>query len=165
MRHIGIDPGLSGAVAIINGEGSKGLGIADTVYDTPTGQIGNKNSYLPAEMAKQLILVGPCQALIEKQQAMPKQGVTSTFSIGYGMGLWIGILAALSIPYEVVTPQAWKGAMMAGMGRDKDASRLRAQQLWPQLTEQLNRKKDHGRAEALLIAEYGRRQISKGSLR
>lgn len=162
MRFIGIDPGLSGAVAMLPSatDGS-------SIFDTPVGSDGNRTVYLPLEMAviltKLRSVSGPsCMVYLEKQQAMPKQGVSSTFSIGRGYGLWEGILAALGIPYTVVTSQAWKKAMMAGQGREKDASRLRAQQLWPELAGQLNLKKHHGRAEALLLAEYGRR-ISNGS--
>lgn len=158
MRFIGIDPGLSGAVALLPSDTD-----GSSIFDTPTGSDGRKTVYAVAEMAKIVEGIHPntawgcCHFVIEKQHAMPKQGVSSTFSIGYGYGLWEGILAALGIPYTVVTPQAWKGAMMAGQGREKDASRLRAQQLWPELAGHLNLKKHHGRAEALLIAEYGRR--------
>lgn len=95
--------------------------------------------------------------IIENVHSMPGQGVASSFSFGYGLGLWVGIVVALEIPYEMVTPQRWKGVMMNGQGKEKDAARYRAQQLFPTIADQLARKKDDGRAEALLIAEYGRR--------
>jgi crossover junction endodeoxyribonuclease RuvC len=79
------------------------------------------------------------------------------FTMGRGLGTWEGVLAGLGIPYELVTPQRWKKALMDGMGKDKDASRLQAIRLFPAIAGQLARKKDDGRADALLIAEYGRR--------
>ena len=109
---------------------------------------------------------GRLTVCIEKQQSMPGQGVSSTFSTGYGFGLWIGILAALGISYTVVRPQTWKREMLRDMagdtmstGNGKAAARLRAMQLFPSASDQLTRVKDHGRADALLIAEYHRRQL------
>ena len=152
---IGIDPGQTGAVAILYGDS----GV--TIWDTPTEIVkkgkGTKTEYLPAEMAALLyVLPSGCHCYLEKVGAMPGQGVTSMFNFGKGYGLWIGILAALNIPYTLVTPQAWKKDIMAGQS-DKDAARGRAQQLFPKVASQLSRKKDIGRADALLIAEYGRR--------
>jgi crossover junction endodeoxyribonuclease RuvC len=103
---------------------------------------------------------------IEKVHAMPafgkdkngndkRQGITSMFRFGEGFGLWIGIIAALGLPCTQVAPQTWKKALMAGMP-DKDASRQRAQELYPQCVKDLSRKKDHNRAEALLLAHYGK---------
>ena len=73
---------------------------------------------------------------------------------GVGYGIWIGILAALNIPYTEVHPVTWKSKIMAGMGKEKDASIARAKQLYP--TADLSLKKHHGRADALLIAHFGR---------
>jgi crossover junction endodeoxyribonuclease RuvC len=105
-------------------------------------------------------------AVIEQVHAMPGQGVRSMFSMGYGLGAWDAILAACQIPTERVPPQRWKRALLQDMGRDKDASRLRALQLYPDLGEFLRLKKSHGRAEALLLATYGRRiALASTSLR
>lgn len=155
---IGIDPGQTGAVAILID------GVCVNIFDTPTEQVKKgkicKTEYLPAEMADILRLhshlVKP-HVFIEKVGAMPGQGVSSMFGFGKGYGLWIGILAALQIPYTLVTPQTWKKTIMAGIS-DKDAARGRAQQIHPEATDWLKRKKDIGRADALLIAEYGHRQ-------
>jgi len=76
------------------------------------------------------------------------------FSMGHGLGLWEGIISALGLPYELVTPQKWKKAILIGVGDGKGASIVRALQLFPQVAEELHRKKDHGRAEALLLAAY-----------
>ena len=75
-------------------------------------------------------------------------------TIGFGYGLWIGILATLEIPYTTVRPAQWKKAF--SLGKDKEASRLRAMQLYPGADPRL--KKHHDRAEALLLASYGLRQ-------
>lgn len=155
MTIIGIDPGLTGAVAILcNG--------VLAIFDTPTECIkkgkSNKQEFLPAEMASIFSAVRgqECCCFIEKVGAMPGQGVSSMFGFGKGYGMWIGILAALRIPYTLVTPQAWKKALMQGLS-DKDASRGRAQQLFPEYSEFFKLKKHNGRADAALIAEHGRR--------
>ena len=80
--------------------------------------------------------------LIEASQAMPGQGVSSTWTTGYGYGAWVGLLAALQIAYTTVRPAIWKRAL--GLRKDKEAARLRAMQLFP--AADLRRKKDHGRA-------------------
>ena len=150
---IGIDPGLKGAVGIIDEHG-----ILIEVVDTPVLSVGKKNDYQVIEMVK---IFEPykdkiSKAVLEKVHSMPKQGVVSSFNFGKGFGIWQGILSALKIPYDLVTPQRWKGQMMDGMGKEKDASRLRAQQLFPEA--ELNKKKHVDRAEALLMAEFLRRK-------
>ena len=75
------------------------------------------------------------------------------FTCGLGMGVWLGILAALALPHSRVRPQVWKKAL--GLSKDKEAARLRAMQLFP--GAELRLKKHHGRAEALLLARYGQR--------
>ena len=67
------------------------------------------------------------------------------------MGVWLGILATLGFAYTRVRPGVWKKAL--GLRSDKEQARLRAMQLYP--GADLRRKKDHGRAEALLLAWYG----------
>jgi hypothetical protein len=154
LIYVGIDPGLDGALAIIFPD-------MQVVCDTPTvnvvGKNGTKREYLTAEMAKILssFREAEVRAVVELVHAMPGQGVRSMFSMGYGVGLWEGLLAGSGIPYERVTPQRWKKALMDGMGKEKDASRFKAQQLFPKA--ELHLKKHHGRAEALLLAEWLRR--------
>ncbi len=154
MRYIGIDPGLSGAVAVLSGP----LGLEFTIFDTPVATVGKKREPVPRQMVEILRpYVENSAASLELVHAMPKQGVASAFNFGRGLGLWIGILAALGIPYDLVSPQRWKAVMMDGMGKEKDAARVRAMQLFPSASDHLALKKYHGRAEALLIAEYRRR--------
>ena len=160
MITIGIDPGLSGGVAILNV--ANGCALLQ-VFDTPTtvtmtksGQ--RKTLYVEAAMVRLLEPYATrSHAYLEAVHAMPGQGVTSMFRMGYGFGLWVGMLSALKIPYSCVAPQTWKRIMLPDMGKDKGASRLRAMQLFPHQAECFQRVKDDGRADAALLSEYGRR--------
>ena len=141
---LGIDPGVTGAIGCLSTSAS-----APLVWDMPSN---------PRDLYEGLVGFHPASTLcafVEQAQAMPKQGVSSTFKTGYGYGVIIGVLASLGIPYETVIPSVWKRAMGL-QGKDKDASRALARCYWPEAP--LSRVKDHGRAEALLIAEYGRRK-------
>jgi hypothetical protein len=155
MYIVGIDPGLTGAVAVLSAEGTLEA-LADAPVLTLKVQRGTKQVYdVPALVA----LLEPysglqCHVLIEESQAMPGQGTRSMLTIGFGYGLWLGILATLRLPYTAVRPAQWKRTM--GLSKDKEASRLRAMQLYP--GADLRLKKHHGRAEALLLAHYGLRQ-------
>ena len=85
---------------------------------------------------------------------MPGQGVSSTFHFGESVGVVLGVLGALQMPIRMVTPAKWKKA--AGLlGRDKDAARTMAIQHHPEIADQLTRKKDIGRADAVCIARFG----------
>jgi crossover junction endodeoxyribonuclease RuvC len=164
--YIGIDPGKSGAVAVL-GPGSEVLLLADVVVDG-----AKPPEYRPDAMADLLRPFAGCaQAMIEIPQA-PRmrdsqkgrgelrqetggQGVGSGrqgIVIGRGAGLWEGICAGLDIPVQRVQSTAWK--RFYGLSSDKELSRLRAIALFPHRAERLARKKDDGRAEALLIAFY-----------
>jgi crossover junction endodeoxyribonuclease RuvC len=93
----------------------------------------------------------PLHVGIEEAQSMPAQGVRSMFTIGLGFGVWLGVIGTLGLPYTRVRPQVWKRGL--GLTADKEQCRLRAMQLFP--GADLRRKKDHGRAESLLLAHYG----------
>jgi crossover junction endodeoxyribonuclease RuvC len=169
---VGIDPGITGGVAVLYT--TRGRAVVDTVslYDTPVEQKKksngkNKTDYLPSQMAGILSdhVSGQqdVHAFIEQVSAMPGQGVTSMFGFGKGYGIWIGILAALGVPYTFVTPQRWKKELMQGQ-HDKEAAVGRALQLYPQCSAELTVRRGAvtkpqalGRADALLIAEAGRR--------
>jgi hypothetical protein len=150
---IGIDPGLTGAVAVLAPDGA-----LEAVCDTPTLMLrtsrGTRQEYdVPGLAALLAPYSGPqSHVLIEEAQSMPQQGVRSMFTCGLGMGIWLGVLAALKFPYTRVRPQIWKRAL--GLSKNKEQARLRAQQLFPAADLRLRR--HHGRAEALLLAWYGR---------
>ena len=160
MKFIGIDPGLDGAIAILM---TGPHHVVASVKDTPTGKDSKRRIYLLGEM-RQLLLNwseynqdNPVTVFIEKVHSMPKQGVASSFNFGQGYGIWQGLVVALGLPIEYVAPQTWMKEMFRDRPIGKDASRARAQELFPELVDQLNLKKHHGRSDALLIAEYGRR--------
>lgn len=147
-----------------------GSGYSLGVWDTPTGKTGttkkSKRIYFPAQMVQRLEriwedtkhLTGDVPLVfIERVHSMPKQGVASSFNFGMGYGLWQGIVAGLGWPMELVTPQQWMKVMMTGQLKGKDAGRGRAMELWPEAVEQFKRVKDNGRADAALLAEFGRR--------
>ena len=99
--------------------------------------------------------VGPVKHIyIERQQAMPKQGVSSTFKLGYAFGQIVTTCNLSNFPHTIVAPSTWKKDL--SLPKDKDAARRLAQQWYPHLQPKLKRKKDEHRAESILIAHYGR---------
>lgn len=148
MLIIGIDSGLTGGIAAIDEKGGY-----VSVEDLPVVD-GHLN---PAELSKQLgklhAFSGPIRrVIIENQWAFPKAkgGVCTAFKKGDCFGVIKGVCATLDLPFELVSPQKWKKAWK--LGKDKEKSRALAQQFYPMAP--LGRKKDHGLAEALLIARY-----------
>jgi crossover junction endodeoxyribonuclease RuvC len=154
QTFIGIDPGLDGAIATIGP-------LAVRTQKTPIFSGERRQMNLPecGRILSDLTEQGPVFAVIEKVGAMPKQGVSSTFSFGKGYGQWLGMLAAYRIAYQEVTPQAWKKALLEGTDKSKTASINRAASLFPGISfiPEGCRTPHDGMAEALLIAEYGRR--------
>lgn len=143
----GIDPGISGAIAKLNDDGSF-ISVSDMPVMAGTGKRQQVNA---AELAKLLRHCGG-MAYLERASAMPKQGVSSMFSFGTSYGIVIGVLATLEIPIIIVSPQSWK--KRAGLtGKEKDYARTLAQQLYP--TAELGLKKHIGRADSILIARFG----------
>jgi crossover junction endodeoxyribonuclease RuvC len=149
---IGIDPGISGALALLTDKNE----VVD-VQDMPVMALNDKKQQVNA-VGVALILERwqgsetPLVAYIEKVSARPGQGVTAMFNFGMGYGIVQGVLACKRIPFYLVTPQLWK--KRAGLiHSEKDKARTVAQQIFPKLD--LTRKKDIGRADALLIAMYG----------
>lgn len=153
---IGIDPGVSGAVAILEQE------KLVMVFDMPMVEIkvgkAMKRRVSAEMLADELRLYANAGAVawIEKVSAMPGQGVSSMFAFGEAYGLARGVLAGLGVPCHAVTPMQWKKGM--GLNQGKDASRAKAAQIWPMQAGEFKRVKDDGRAEAALIALWGGRQ-------
>jgi len=148
---IGIDPGISGALALLDDDGQL-VDVKDMPIMAGTGKRQQING---AELSKMLISMSHdvSGAYLEHVSAMPKQGVSSMFSFGMSYGIVLGILAALQIPVLLVTPRAWK--KRAGLEKkEKDACRTLMQQLYP--AAPLGRKKDIGRADAIAIARFGK---------
>jgi crossover junction endodeoxyribonuclease RuvC len=146
--YIGIDPGITGAIGVLDEHGN----YLD-VYDMPViakGKSG-KQQIDAAGLYKLIKQHGVIHAFVEQVGAMPGQGVSSMFSLGDSVGCIRAVLCALMIPTQFIPPQSWKRGFK--LTADKEQARSRAVELFPQAP--LNRKKDAGRAEALLIARFG----------
>jgi len=154
---IGIDPGLGGAIAVLDHAGML-RALADTPVLTLSTRRGMKHEYdVPGLVA----LLAPYRGtqthvIIEEAQAMPGQGTRSMFQIGLGFGVWLAMLGALGLAHTRVRPHVWKRTLR--LTSNKEQARLRAMQLFP--TADLRRKKDHGRAEALLLGYYGWQRLA-----
>lgn len=143
---LGIDPGATGAVAIMSDNGY----LID-LHDLPHMKGHGLSEAILAEMLSE---VDDCKhAFIERVAARPKQGVVSAFNFGMNFGTIKGVCSALRIPVSLVTPAKWKRDL--NLTADKDQARARAAQLWPGAAAQFARKKDDGRAEAALVALWG----------
>jgi crossover junction endodeoxyribonuclease RuvC len=153
IRLVAIDPGLSGAIAIR-------VGSAVTAQPLP---LAGKLLDLAA-LSDIIRQAQPTLAIVEKVHAMPGQGVTSMFTFGMGYGAIQGILATLKTPYELVTPQRWKGAILAGTTKDKNAAIAYCRRAYPDvpLVPPRCRKPHDGIADALCLLEYGKRLGDRG---
>ena len=148
MRLIGIDPGATGAIVLLeNGKPIEWIAM-------PVMQVGNATRVNASSLAEFLALSEAYHTYVESVHSMPKQGVASSFNFGHSTGTIMGVLGALGMPHTLVTPQAWKKA--AGLiGTDKDAARARAIQLWPDWRELDKKVAGQALADAALIAKYG----------
>jgi crossover junction endodeoxyribonuclease RuvC len=152
--HIGIDPGLTGAIAAIDDQ-------AQLVhcFDLPVIRDGKLAWIDSNDLTSHLIdcrAGRPAQITVERSQAMPGQGVASTFTTGAVLGSILAACQRIAVPLHLVTAALWKGRM--GLDSKKAASLDKARLLFP--TADLSRVKDHNRAEALLLAEYSRRRFT-----
>jgi len=144
MLVVGVDPGLSGAIAWVKD------GVVLDAVDMPVmdGRVD-----APA-LADIICKYGtPEMVIVEKVSSMPGQGVASTFKFGQSYGALLGVFGALKLRIVHVTPRKWKGSM--GLSSDKEMARARAIDTWPDSSDLFRRKKDHGRAEACLLASWG----------
>ncbi len=148
MLTLGIDPGLSGACALLDYDG-----VLLMLADLPVIRDG-KLSWIDGARFQSLLLDAiegrPTRAIVERVQAMPAQGRSSAFNFGVGFGSMLGVLQTLQVSLEFVTPAQWKRDL--GLDSDKRKSLDRARLLYP--TAELRLAKHDGRAEALLIANW-----------
>jgi len=155
MIIFGIDPGVSGAISIL--ENKKVI----EVFEMPTMIDGKKNKKqvngsqltniikekLNEYKEKEFVVV------VEHVNAMPGQGVTSMFNFGQSFGVIKGICSALSLPIYFVRPIKWKKYFNL-IKTNKDASRTKVIEIYPQISDKISRKKDSNKADAILIARY-----------
>ena len=143
---MGLDPGISGAVAFYFPDQRAGI----SAYDVPI--VGKEiNASALFDLIHQY---APDLAVIEIVHSMPKQGVASSFNFGMSYGIAKGVVGSLHIPTINVAPTKWKKHF--GLTADKEQARALAISTWP-FSEHFRRKKDNGRAEAALLALYGAR--------
>lgn len=147
---IGIDPGFKGGLAVLNTTKNKLFAT-----NTPVFEGENRTEYDIHAMSAMLNLHPDSVVMtyLERVGARPGQGVTSMFRFGMGFGIWQGIIIARGFPLTLVTPQRWKKEY--GLHEDKEASRQKASELFPQCTSFWKRKKDDGVAESALLTHYG----------
>jgi|SRR5262252_4322118 len=148
MRVLGVDPGATGALALYDADIR-----AAAIYDMPFQTIAKRKQVSEALLASILHDFAPDCAYIERVHAMPKQGVTSSFSFGLAYGLVRGVLACMEVPVHLITPQEWKRHFR--LSSDKNEARAIAARLLPINAPAFARVKDDGRAEAALLALFG----------
>lgn len=140
---MGIDPGsVSGAWAFLYDDGEM------TAGDLPVTREGIDGAALARLIGRGIVTL----AIVERVGPMPKQGVSSTFKFGAAYGCILGVLAACHVPVRLVAPTLWKKHYR--LNSDKEGARALAIRLWPNCP-QFGRKRDHGRAEAALMAKWG----------
>jgi crossover junction endodeoxyribonuclease RuvC len=155
MLIIGIDPGISGSICFFK-EGK----ILDVV-EMPTMTEGKKNkkqvngSQIYNEISNRIKQIDKkeIKVIIEQVSAMPGQGVTSMFNFGQSYGILKGICSAMQLPMYFVRPAKWKKYFNL-INSEKDASRTKAIEIFPYFSENLSKKKDSNKADAILIASY-----------
>jgi crossover junction endodeoxyribonuclease RuvC len=151
MIIAGVDNGFTGAITLMDVDRRR---IIESL-EMPI--VKNKKNEINEKAVKE-ILFQSVHIFIEKAQVMPKQGISSSGRYMMAYGIVRGICVGLGIPYTLVTPQRWKNVMMADMPKEKGASIIAALRMFPELS--LPRKKDHGRADSILIAAYGARLLT-----
>ena len=162
MIYLGIDPGLDGGIALIREEEL-------SLYKTPV--IGGKE-YDIQEMKRILLQLKNLKAFatIENQISMPGQGLTSTLQTGKGFGIWLGLLAGLEIPYQVVAAVSWQKKLFTGVKGNLDTkqkSEVIAKRLFPGADFRKSdraRVANDGLTDAACIAEFGRRTHITGNV-
>jgi crossover junction endodeoxyribonuclease RuvC len=145
------DPALSGAMAVINEQGI--VYIDDLpIYMLASGK--KVKTELDLATLRRMVVDGQIDhVIIEKVAARPGQGVVSMFGFGYTSGSIYGLICGLQIPCSFVRPQDWQRT--TGCGPSPDAARKRVSELYPTASGFLMRKRDSGRADAILIARHG----------
>ena len=155
MLIIGIDPGISGSICFLED------GTIKDVLEMPTMTEGKKNkkqvngNQLFNEIKSRLSEINQDDVcvVVEHVTAMPGQGVTSMFNFGQSYGVIKGICSAMQLPIHFVRPTKWKKYFNL-INTSKDASRSRAIEIFPKISDNLKRKKDSNKADAILIASY-----------
>ncbi len=150
---LAVDPGLTGAFAFYFP--TQGAITADPM-PVAGGDID------AATLAARIAQMRPDLAIVEHVASRPGQGVSSVFKFGCGFGMVRGVIAASGVPLHLVSPAKWKRHF--GLDSDKEKSRALALRLWPGRSDLFGRKRDHGRAEAALLARFAAERIVNGGV-
>jgi Holliday junction resolvasome RuvABC endonuclease subunit len=156
VRVLGIDPGLAGGLAVVEVIDGAAPMLVEAA-DVPTAGDGAKRRVDVAGVRDFIARHKPALALIERAGSMPRQGLSSTFVYARAAGALEATVVLCGIPVEVVEPSSWKKFFRIP-GKDKERARQLALEKFPAAHSSLARKRDHGRAEASLIALYGVRR-------
>lgn len=160
---LGIDPGKSGAIAVLDADGTLKFQVTPTIaaergrsrreFDV-TGMVAALNTVKVQHVVRLIT--------IERVGPMPQDGPVQAFSFGEGFGLWRGIMAGLGLPHILVRPQTWKAKILSGTKQDKGAAIAWCQARYPDVsllrTPRCASPHD-GFADAACLAEYGRREV------
>ena len=158
--YIGIDNGLSGAIAFYKPATNNMIALPMPIIKTKKAK-GMKTEYdVPQIIALLKQYSDTKLVILEKAQAFPGQGSVSMFSIGKGFGIMEGILAALGLSYQIIHPKSWQKKVFEGIAHKdtKQASVLTAQRLFPNVsfkTSERATKVSNGLTDAALMAYYG----------
>jgi crossover junction endodeoxyribonuclease RuvC len=151
---LGVDPGICGGLSILFIDANGAAPQLIDAIDIPVTGVGAKERVDLLAIRDWIATHRPQHAFIERAQAMPKQGASSGFKYGRAVGAIEAAIACCAVPLTIIEPAIWKKFHQL-RGGDKEAGRQRALQLFPSAHALLARKKDHGRAEAALIAVAG----------
>jgi len=156
--RLGIDPGITGALALLDGD--EVLWVRDMpIMEKASGKGNQVNAAILADIVMDAMHEAESKeekltVYLERVSAMPGQGVTSMFSFGMSTGIVQGVVGAYHLP--LIMPHSTKWKKRAGLiGKPKDLARTLVIHQHPEVADQMTRKKDVGRADAVLIARYG----------
>ena len=155
MIIVGIDPGIAGAICFFSN------GNVIDVIDMPTMAEGKKNKkqingrqiFNEITSIKNKFLNENIIVVVEQVSAMPGQGVTSMFNFGQSFGVVKGICSAMELPIYYVRPARWKKYFNL-INSEKDASRTKVIEMFPNISHKFSKKKDNNKADAVLIAQF-----------
>jgi hypothetical protein len=151
-RYVGIDPGLSGAIALYDPETQK-IKVEDMPVASHLINGKNKNRVvapLLGDILRGWHLTHELFALVELVGGAGKQSAVASFTFGKTVGICTGVLSGVGIPFQEMRPQEWQ--KMVRVGKGKDAVRAMAAQMFPAQADLFKRKMDDGRADAALLA-------------
>lgn len=154
MRVVGIDPGSTGAIALLD--------EVSHVWDLVTVKIGSVNIVSPQSLRNRILEIGPVDHIFVEEVHANAMSYKSNFTLGAALGVILGVCSTLERPVTRIKPKEWQaatGVSQVPAKERKNTHRQRAMELWPQLEDDLRLVKHHNRADALLIAEAGRKTL------